>query len=115
VIRLEGVNKIYCTGKLEVRALRGVDLVVEPGEFVAVMGPSGSGKTTLLEILGCLSRPSAGRYWLSGSPVGELDSEALARIRGSSATRGARSVPSQKFAAHRGRGFGPRARRATEP
>ncbi len=82
VIRLEGVHKVYSTGKLEVQALRGVDLVVQAGEFVAVMGPSGSGKTTLLEILGCLSRPSAGRYWLAGSPAGELDSDTLARLRG---------------------------------
>jgi len=82
VIRLEGVHKVYSTGKLEVHALRGVDLVVRPGEFVAVMGPSGSGKTTLLEILGCLSRPSAGRYWLAGYPAGELESDALARLRG---------------------------------
>jgi putative ABC transport system ATP-binding protein len=82
VIRLEGVHKVYSTGKLEVHALRGVDLAVRPGEFVAVMGPSGSGKTTLLEILGCLSRPSAGRYWLAGRPAAELESDALARLRG---------------------------------
>jgi putative ABC transport system ATP-binding protein len=82
VIRLEGVHKVYSTGKLEVHALRGIDLVVRPGEFVAVMGPSGSGKTTLLEILGCLSLPSAGRYWLAGSPAGELEADALARLRG---------------------------------
>jgi putative ABC transport system ATP-binding protein len=82
LIRLEGAHKVYSTGKLEVHALRGVDLVVWPGEFVAVMGPSGSGKTTLLEILGCLSRPTAGRYLLAGAVVDEADADSLARLRG---------------------------------
>jgi putative ABC transport system ATP-binding protein len=82
VIRLEGAHKVYSTGKLEVQALRGVDLVVWPGEFVAVMGPSGSGKTTLLEVLGCLSRPTAGRYFLSGVAVDEVEADSLARLRG---------------------------------
>jgi putative ABC transport system ATP-binding protein len=82
VIRLEGVHKVYANGKLEVQALRGVDLVVRRGEFVAIMGPSGSGKTTLLEILGCLSRPSSGRYWLAGSAADAVDADALARLRG---------------------------------
>jgi putative ABC transport system ATP-binding protein len=82
VIRLEGVHKVYANGKLEVQALRGVDLVVRRGEFVAIMGPSGSDKTTLLEILGCLSRPSSGRYWLAGSAADAVDADALARLRG---------------------------------
>ena len=82
VIRLDGVHKVYATGKLEVHALRGVDLVVGAGEFVAVMGPSGSGKTTLLEILGCLSRPSAGRYRLAGAEADAISSDELARLRG---------------------------------
>jgi len=82
VIRLEGVHKVYANGKLEVHALRGVDLVVRRGEFVAIMGPSGSGKTTLLEILGCLSRPSSGQYWLAGNPADAIDPDALARLRG---------------------------------
>jgi putative ABC transport system ATP-binding protein len=81
VIRLDGVHKSYETGTLEVRALRGIDLVVERGESVAVMGPSGSGKTTLLEILGCLSRPSAGRYWLAGRSTDGIEPDALARLR----------------------------------
>jgi len=82
VIRLDGVRKVYATGSLEVHALRGVDLEVRAGEFVAVMGPSGSGKTTLLEILGCLSRPSAGRYWLAGAEADAIPADALARLRG---------------------------------
>jgi putative ABC transport system ATP-binding protein len=82
VIRLEGVHKVYANGKLEVHALRGVDLVVRRGEFLAIMGPSGSGKTTLLEILGCLSRPSSGHYWLAGSAADAIDADALARLRG---------------------------------
>ncbi len=82
VIRLEDVHKVYATGKLEVHALRGIDLVVRRGEFLAIMGPSGSGKTTLLEILGCLSRPSSGRYWLAGSSADAIDADALARLRG---------------------------------
>jgi len=82
VIRLEDVHKRYVNGKLAVHALRGVDLVVLRGEFVAIMGPSGSGKTTLLEILGCLSQPSSGRYWLAGSRVDAIGADSLARLRG---------------------------------
>jgi putative ABC transport system ATP-binding protein len=82
VIRAEGLCKDYAAGRLAVRALRGVDLEVRAGEFVAITGPSGSGKTTLLEILGCLSRPSAGRYWLAGAAADEIDADALARLRG---------------------------------
>ena len=63
-------------------ALRGIDLRIEPGELVAIMGPSGSGKTTLMEILGCLSRPSSGRYRMNGRPVDEIDADGLARLRG---------------------------------
>jgi putative ABC transport system ATP-binding protein len=82
LIALEGVHKTYDVGRNPVHALRGIDLSIQPGEWVAVMGPSGAGKTTLLEILGCLSRPSAGRYRLRGRPVDGLDSDGLARVRG---------------------------------
>jgi putative ABC transport system ATP-binding protein len=82
VIALEQVHKHYVTGELDVHALRGVDLRIDPGEFVAIMGPSGSGKTTLLEIMGCLSRPPSGRYHLAGRLVEEIDPDGLARLRG---------------------------------
>jgi putative ABC transport system ATP-binding protein len=82
MIQLEGVHKSYDTGELEVHALCGVDLEIDQGEFVTVMGPSGSGKTTLMEILGCLSRPSAGRYQLAGRAVDAIDPDGLARLRG---------------------------------
>ncbi len=82
LIRLEAVYKTFVTGAMEVHALRGVDLEVERGEWVAVMGPSGAGKTTLLEILGCLSRPTRGRYRLDGRAAEELDAAGLARVRG---------------------------------
>jgi len=82
IIELSQVHKLYDTGKLQVHALRGVDLCIERGEFVAIMGPSGSGKTTLLEILGCLSNPSSGRYRLGGRSVEQIDADGLARLRG---------------------------------
>ncbi len=79
---LEDVHKRYAVGKLDVHALRGVDLRIERGEFVSIMGPSGSGKTTLMEIMGCLSRPSSGQLWLQGHAVDEIDPDGLARLRG---------------------------------
>jgi len=82
VIELEGVHKHYATGKLDVHALRGLDLRIQPGELVAIMGPSGSGKTTLMEILGCLSRPTSGRYRMNGRAIDEIDADGLARLRG---------------------------------
>jgi putative ABC transport system ATP-binding protein len=82
VIELDGVEKVYETGKVAVHALRGIDLRIERGEFVSIMGPSGSGKTTLLEILGCLSNPSSGSYRLGGRSVEEIDPDGLARLRG---------------------------------
>jgi len=82
VIELSEIHKHFTTGSLDVHALRGIDLAIDAGEFVAIMGPSGSGKTTLMEILGCLSQPTTGRYLLSGRPVDEIDADGLARIRG---------------------------------
>ena len=82
LVCLEGVCKTYDTGEAAVEALRGIDLEVAHGELVAITGPSGSGKTTLMEIMGCLSRPSAGRYRLEGRAVEDVGSDALARVRG---------------------------------
>ncbi len=81
-IVLEGVHKHYEVGHADVHALRGIDLVIEPGEWVSIMGPSGSGKTTLLEILGCLSRPTAGRVRLGDVAVEEAEPDTLAALRG---------------------------------
>ena len=82
VIALEAVRKSYETGRHSVAALRGIDLRIERGEYVAIMGPSGSGKTTLLEILGCLSQPTGGRYELNGRRVEDIDATSLAALRG---------------------------------
>jgi putative ABC transport system ATP-binding protein len=81
VIRLENVHKIYDLGEIQVQALRGVSLEVREGEFVAVMGPSGSGKSTVMNILGCLDRPTRGRYYLDGVDVSGMSKTELARIR----------------------------------
>jgi len=81
LMRLAAVTRTYDMGHVQVQALRGVSLVVEEGEFVAIVGPSGSGKTTMMSILGCLDRPSGGRYEIAGSDVGTLSDDALAKIR----------------------------------
>ncbi len=81
VIQLEQIQKTYHTGDVEVRAARDVSLTVEPGEFVAIMGSSGSGKSTVMNVLGCLDRPTSGRYLLDGIDVSRLDRDQLADIR----------------------------------
>ena len=81
LITLAGISRVYQTGRIDVRALDGVDLVIDHGEFVAIIGPSGSGKSTLMNIVGCLDRPTAGRYVLDGTSVEEFDDDDLARVR----------------------------------
>jgi putative ABC transport system ATP-binding protein len=81
IIRVENLTKIYGSGEIAVTALDNVDLAIDEGEFVAIMGPSGSGKSTLMNILGCLDRPTQGRYWLGGEDVSQLNRTQLARVR----------------------------------
>jgi putative ABC transport system ATP-binding protein len=81
VIVTEELWKTYEMGSEQVHALRGVDLKVQRGDYVAIMGPSGSGKSTLMNLIGCLDTPTKGRYWLNGNLVSELDDDELARIR----------------------------------
>ena len=81
VIQLEGIHKIYHTGEVDVHAVRGVSLGIYQGEFVALMGASGSGKSTMMNIIGCLDRPTQGRYSLDGTDVSGLDRDQLADIR----------------------------------
>jgi len=81
VIKLEDVRKTYHTGEVEVHAVRGVTLEIGAGEFVALMGASGSGKSTMMNTLGCLDRPTAGKYCLDGIDVSKLDRDELADIR----------------------------------
>jgi putative ABC transport system ATP-binding protein len=81
VIQVESVHKYYDLGETKVHALRGVDLKIEPGEFVAIMGSSGSGKSTFMNMLGCLDKPSTGRYLLEGADVSKMEKKDLAALR----------------------------------
>jgi len=81
LIQLEHITKTYDSGENAVQALRGVDVKIDRGEFLAIIGPSGSGKSTLMHILGCLDSPSEGRYWLDGEDVATMSGKQLARIR----------------------------------
>jgi putative ABC transport system ATP-binding protein len=81
IINMSGIRKVYDTGKVKVEALKGIDLLVAPGEFVAIVGPSGSGKSTLMNLVGCLDTPSDGRYRLAGEDVSKLGKDELADVR----------------------------------
>lgn len=81
IIELKGIEKAYPVGDGEVSVLKGINLNIEKGEFVALMGPSGSGKSTLLNIVGCLDRPTRGRFLLLGKDISETSDDELARIR----------------------------------
>ena len=81
MINIKGLEKVYDTGKIKVNALKGIDIHIKEGEFVAIMGPSGSGKSTLMNILGCLDKPTGGEYTLDGTAVSTLSEDELAHLR----------------------------------
>ena len=81
VIRTEGLTRAFAMGSTTVQALRGIDLTIERGEYVAIMGPSGSGKSTLMNLIGCLDTPTSGQYELNGTAVARLEEHELAHIR----------------------------------
>ena len=82
IVQFESVTKTYKMGAVTVEALRGVSLEIQSGDYVSIMGPSGCGKSTMLNLLGCLDRPSSGRFMLGGEDVSQLDDDALSAIRG---------------------------------
>ncbi|HEX2062355.1 MAG TPA: ABC transporter ATP-binding protein [Thermoanaerobaculia bacterium] len=81
IIRMDNIRKVYDTGKVKVEALKGIDLDIHPGEFVAIVGPSGSGKSTLMNLLGCLDTPTDGTYEIGGDNVAGVTRDELAEIR----------------------------------
>ena len=81
MIRMDGIQKTYRVGDVEVQAVRGISLHIKKGEFVAIMGPSGCGKSTLMNLMGCLDTPSSGSYLLDGQEVAGLNDDALSAIR----------------------------------
>ncbi|MGB5401057.1 MAG: ABC transporter ATP-binding protein, partial [Thermoanaerobaculia bacterium] len=81
IIEMAAIRKVYDTGKIKVEALRGIDLDISKGEFVAIVGPSGSGKSTLMNLIGCLDTPTSGTYRLTGQLVAGMNKDALATVR----------------------------------
>ncbi len=81
MIKMDNIRKVYNTGKIEVEALRGLDLHIKKGEFITVIGPSGSGKSTLMNIMGCLDKPTTGEYRLNGKSIKQLNDNELSELR----------------------------------
>jgi putative ABC transport system ATP-binding protein len=81
VVKIEDATRVYQVGAVETRALQGVNLAIESGEFTALVGPSGSGKTTLLQLIGCLDKPSTGRVYINGKDVSNLNRNQRADMR----------------------------------